>query len=319
MLPKSVNFYCISVVSLLLSSTPLIGAINWNVTFNDVVNSTGIGFDDPTYGAQRQSTFIATLTYINSVLDQNGTVDFVVQNSLNDGSSGTLASAGTYYFTGPNGFSNGLLFSHATTGVDPTGSVHDANAEFNFGYNWNSGLGASANNEFDLFTVSLHEISHAMGFASLLTPSGTSAISGGDPGVFSVFDSYLERGDGTDLFEAGGNYLGDASDLTSNDVYFNGANAVAANGGETVQVYSPPTFNEGSSISHLNDPEKVMYYAVAPGQEKRAYSGIELAILQDLGWDLTAEGLSAVPEPNAIYLSFCVTMALAFRRRRASM
>ena len=111
-------------------------------------------------------------------------------------------------------------------------------------------------------------------------------------------------------------FIGSSSDLTSNDIYFHGPNAVNVNGGNPLQVYSPPTYSPGSSISHLNDPDLVMYYAVAAGEEKRSYSSIELAILMDLGWDLTAEGLLAIPEPNTVYLSLCVFLVLLCQRQQ---
>ena len=66
-------------------------AITWNVTFDDVVNNTGVGFDDATLGATRQSTFLSVTNYLNTVLDANGSVDFVVNNSETDG-GGSLAS-----------------------------------------------------------------------------------------------------------------------------------------------------------------------------------------------------------------------------------
>ncbi|MFK8111691.1 MAG: PEP-CTERM sorting domain-containing protein [Rubripirellula sp.] len=313
---------------------PAYSAISWNITFEDVVNNTGVGFDDATFGASRQSTFNSVLNYINSAIDANGNVDFTVNNSQTDG-GGSLASAGTLYFTGPNGFSNGLLFQHATTGVDPFGGANDGSATFDFGYNWNSELDAPTPTEFDLFTVSLHEVTHAMGFASLVNADGNSEIDmpggnpGGNPGVFSVFDTFLELGDGTDLFSAGGSYDGTAADLISDDVFFSGANAVAANGGAPVKMYAPTTFNDGSSISHFNQnfiiptvggavtgpffPGTIMSPAVAMGVEKRAYTALDLGVLQDIGWTV-----SAVPEPSSFLALAIVGAGAAYRKRRKS-
>ena len=287
-------------------------AITWNITFNDVVNNTGVGFDDATLGATRQATFISVTGYLNTILNANGTVDFLVNNSDTDG-AGSLASAGSLVFTGPNGFSNGLVYQHAITGIDPAANPSDGSATFDFGYNWNSDLSAPTGGEVDLFTVALHEISHAIGFSSFLNSDGTSGISGGDPGVFSVYDSFLELGDGTSLFNAGaGDYTGTAADLISNDVYFGGANAMAANGGSPVAVYSPGTFNDGSSIGHITAAGAVMNFSVASGVEKREYLAIELGILQDIGWSLVA-----VPEPSSALLMLAGFMGISLHRRRA--
>lgn len=289
-------------------------AITWNVTFQDVVASSGLGFDDSTEGATRQATFISALNYVSSILDATATLDFVVRQSETDG-EGFLASASTYYFTGPNGFSNGLLFQHATTGSDPVGGLEDGFATFDFGHEWNSGLGVTASNESDLFTVSLHEITHTLGFASLVKPNGTSEISDGDPGVFSNLDSFLERGDGSPLFAAGGDFVGDVADLTSDDLFFTGANATAANGGNPVKMYAPGVFEGGSSVSHVDTdtfPTAVMTHSLESGVEKRAFTAIDLGILQDIGWSLNA---TAVPEPGS-FIGIALVCVAGFARRK---
>ena len=71
--------------------------------------------------------------------------------------------------------------------------------------------------------MTLPEITHSLGFLS----RGQQHF-GGNPGVLSLLDSFLERGDGTALFSAGGNYDGTAADLISDDAYSNGPNATAA-------------------------------------------------------------------------------------------
>ena len=53
---------------------------------------------------------------------------------------------------------------------------------------------------------------------------------------------------------------------------------MAANGGSPVAVYSPGTFNDGSSIGHITAAGAVMNFSVASGVEKREYLAIELGI-----------------------------------------
>lgn len=270
-------------------------AITWNVTYNDVVNNTNMGFDDATLGATRQATFEAALGYISSVITDTGTADLRINNSINQ-PGGYLASAGALMWTTPNRFENGFVFEHVTTGSDPTGSHPDANATFNFFYNWNSGTGAPGASQYDLYSVALHEVSHMMGFSSYVNSDGTSGISGGDPGVFSVYDSFLELGDGTALFGGAGDFLGTAADLISSDVFFDGPNATAANGGNPVKVYSPNPFNPGSSIAHIQlGGDEIMQYSIGTGVERRTYNAIEMGILQDIGWSV-----STIPEPSSI-------------------
>ncbi len=296
---------------LMTVSTASAGTITWNVTYNDVVNSTNVGFADATFGATRQATFQAVLDYVGSVLDASGSVDFVVGNSQMDG-SGFLASAGTYYFTTPARFDSGALFQHANTGTDPIANKEDAYATFDFGYNWNSDTGSVAAGEFDLFSVALHEVAHALGFLSLVQADGTSVISKGDPGVFSIYDSFLQRGNGTALFGTGGDFLGSAADLTSNDVFFSGTNAEAANGGNPVPVYAPSTFSAGSSIAHVdNGVTSVMNYSIATNVQKRTFSAIDLGILQDIGWTLQT---TSVPEPSVFMMISGLAVGLLITR-----
>jgi hypothetical protein len=60
------------------------------------------------------------------------TLDVVMQPSENDPQSTTLASAGTYFFTDPNGFTNGFAFDHLSTGSDPLQGTEDIHCVFNF-------------------------------------------------------------------------------------------------------------------------------------------------------------------------------------------
>ena len=290
--------------------------IIFNVSFLDVVNSTGVGFDDPTLGSTRRDTFSSVFTYLNTVLDETGTVDFEVGVSETDG-TGSLASGGTLFPTTGELFFNGALFNRVDTGVDISGA--EGIASFDFGYNWNSDLDSPTGSEYDLFSVTLHEVAHALGILGTIESTGVSSLSGGDPGVFSVFASFLQRGDGTPLFAAGGDYLGTAADLVSDDVFFGGANATAANGGTPVEIYAPGAFAPGSSISHIVFPDAVMQFAIGLGDERRSFNSVEVGILQDIGWTVaSASSSAAVPEPGT--MAFAVVglagVGVLSRRRR---
>ncbi len=299
----------VCVLSALLACTAS-ADILWNLSFGDVLNGTGIGFDDPTAGDERQATVNSVLQYINSEIQANGTVDLEFTNSQND-ASGFLGAAGPFYNVGPNGFANGFVFDHANTGVDPNPTVPDAQVTFDFGYNWNSGIGAPAGDEFDIYSVLLHELTHAMGFLSLVSAAGTSAINGGNPGVFSVYDSHLTLGDGTPLFAPGGQFSGSSDDLISDDVFFDGAAARAANGGQPLPIFSPGGFQQGSSISHF-DPllPGVMNPSIAPGQSKRVWTAADLGVLVDIGW-LQA---STAPEPSSLLLGLLLIGVVGLRK-----
>jgi hypothetical protein len=229
-----------------------------------------------------------------------------------------LANAGAYYSNSSAGFSNGFAFQHATTGFDPNVNLPDASAQFNFHSNitWNSGMGLPASNQIDLFSVTLHEFTHALGFTSLVTAAGTSDLSGADPGVFGVFDTFLERGNGTDLFGPGGDFVGTPADLRSNDVYFSGPHATAANNGNRVRMFAPATFQAGQSLSHFAfgpTPRPVMLPSINFGEVRRTYTALDLGILEDLGWNL------AIPEPGSmlVWLGLIMVIQASFGREEA--
>ena len=50
-----------------------------------------------------------------------------------------------------------------------------------------------------------------------------------------------------------GNGMPNPFNVTAGPVYFDGANAKAANGGARVAVYAPSTYAPGSSLIHLDD------------------------------------------------------------------
>ena len=296
-------------LGLFLMVCGLHAGITWNVTFNDVFYGTNVGFDDPALGGTRQATFMSVFSYINTVVYEAGTVDLLVNTSQTDG-GGSLASCVPYFPSSPAGFANGYVFDHAT-GVGPWGSGVDATATFDFGYTWNADLGVPTSSEYDLFSISLHEVTHALGFLSRVQHTGLDAA-GHDPGVFTVYNSFLEMGDGRDLFGPGGDFRGTPADLTSNDVWFNGLQARAANGGSRVQVYAPASWRPGSSIGHIQgNSSYVMQYLIGSGTMRRSYTAAEIGILGDIGWTL-------VPEPGtAAAFLFGITLVVGHRRPRA--
>ncbi len=292
-------------------TTPTLrAAITWNLNFNDVTQNSGVGFDDPVSGQERRNTLGAVTDYISSQVQGLGNVEYTFRRSETDG-TGSLASAGTLFFDSPNRFANGLLFDHATTGFDPATSSDDGSAVFDFGYNWNNGLNVTTSAQFDLFTVALHELTHAMGYISLITGDGTSLISGGNPGVYGIYDTFIQRRDGTRIMSntMGASFVGTASDLRNGDLFFGGSNAIAANGNEPVKLFAPPNFAEGDSLSHIDSSiNSIMNTGLARGESKRTYTNLDLAVLQDIGWQI-------VPEHSVLTLVGGAGLLLIVRRR----
>ncbi len=281
------------------------GGIAWNVTYADVTGNTNVGFDDPTEGADRQATFEAVLAYIDSVLNESPAtaIDVNVNVSETDGTS-FLAQCGTF-FSGGTQFTNGAAFEHITTGVDPFGGSPDINATFDFGYTWNSELDAVGGAEFDLATVTLHEITHGLGFLSLCSSSGNSSITAGNPGTFGEWARFVEADDSgpvgtgttTPMFANPGEFVGTVPDLTGNRLVFTGPNTVAIYGSNPT-VYSETPFQSGTSIAHWGDDLiglAVMPGFVVNGNQLREFADFEIGTLVDLGYVNAAE--PGMPEP----------------------
>jgi hypothetical protein len=237
---------------------------------------------------------------VASVLDVPGTADLFVRESQEDG-EGALAAAGPYVVRA-TGFQGGLVFEHLTTGVDPAPNALDGTITVDFGFRWNTDEAGPAPNELDLYSTLLHEVTHALGFLSLVSADGSSELGNeGDVGIFSLFDAFLVRGStGDRLFMNGGEIEASAQDVTSGDVLFSGPRAERAFGSFPA-VFAPSTFRRGSSIGHWSfttSSDAVMLPGVGPGEVRRRYTAWELQVLGDLGYDVATcpEGFEAEAE-----------------------
>lgn len=267
------------------------GNATFSIAFADVTNNSNVGFDHPTLGAFRRGTALAVAQYLNKVLNTTPvsapTLDIQFAASQTDG-GGALASAGTYFPTGPSQYTAGAAFLHLTTGADPFGTVPDILVTVDFGYNWNSETDVPTGGQFDLATVLLHEYTHGLGFSARAN-LGTGAA----PAVYTPLSDGLLRVTGSvDLFNAAFSFVGNAAiDFQSNDLAFAGVNATAANGAVNPAIYAPGTFSSGSSLSHWGfalGGTHVMYPSVSPGVQNTAYSAVEIGTLVDFGYTAAA-------------------------------
>jgi hypothetical protein len=264
------------------------GNLNWDITFEDVEQSNGFGFDDPAEGATRRATMIAVLEYVNGVINEatGATLVINIHESNNEGDT-TLAYAGTLWNEEPSRFDNGFAFEHITTGIDPTPNFGDIFVTVDFGFDWNSGLGDPIGLEFDLFTVLLHEITHGLGILSLTDDEGQ-GLQGLNPDVYSVWDQLLRFNEVDEIWSSSDpvtTLLLPASVLSSDNIQFSGTHATTAFGGMP-PVYAPDTWRGGSSIAHYDRSfvDSVMLHSVLPGTKKREYTPVDLATLKDIGY-----------------------------------
>lgn len=288
-------------------------------------NIDGVGFLDATYGAARQQALTDAGTLFSSMFGSHfsntGTIKLAV-TSTDDALSDTLASAGSELFgTGTPGFNLvDVVRTKLVTGVDANGVDIDGLVDVNWGHAWQLDPNTPASgSEFDFYATINHELTHALGFSSNVGETGRDPFLQRNPGEYGKFDSFLADGSGLALIDAGG-YLDRQYwiDTSTTDIYFNGAHAVAANGGNLVGLFSPATWMDGSSVSHLDTDNPQFYTTMMKhdrgyGPEARAYSAIEVGIMTDLGYT------PAIPEPEtyALMLAGLGLVGFMARRRKA--
>lgn len=158
----------------------------------------------------------------------------------------------------------------------------------------------------------MHELLHTYGFLSVVDKAGNNTVEN-----WTDFDRFMVDKNGNSVFTGTTFNTAYNSNLTggvSNGMYFGGANAMAANGGNPVPLYSPSPWESGSSMSHLNDDyytganEKLMNASSDTGLGVRTLSTIEIGIMKDLGYTM----VSASPTVAVLFIG----LMLVRRRRR---
>jgi hypothetical protein len=210
--------------------------------------------------------------------------------------------AGTYY-------SYALADALAGTNLDP--SKPDTYITYNNGMSWYFGTdGNTPAGQADFVSVVMHEMGHSLNFAGSMNYGATACggvASGcwGYSGYPSIYDRFTENGSGQSLINT--SFFGNPSpalgtQLTGGNLYFNGTNANAANGGR-VKIYAPSAWKGGSSYSHLDyttfagTANRLMVYMLTSGTSIHSPGPVSMGLLKDLGWNPSAPGTNKVHLP----------------------
>lgn len=310
---------------------------------------TGSGMEDTsnaTHNARRAvvcQVFQDLSDFINSPLknpDNFTRVKIWVRNinSVVDSPNGVLGSA-TSFFNVPynstvnfGGIADNEIWKTIHAGVDsyinvaaPVVSGSDAIGSgiyyhglmaFNFNtnnspaINWNTDLSVNPpTGQHDLYTVVLHEVTHALGIASLIDENGT-PVFGTGYNYFSRYDRFLKNNASTEFLI---NNTGSCSmynytfntNLSTSVLHPGGggcvtdqticSSAIKFVGSNIIPVYTPNCFDEGSSLSHFEDEcvapnVNNAYFAmsnrIGTGVNKRFLKPEERAALCDIGYSV---------------------------------
>ncbi len=307
-------------------SNPQAGHAALTFNFNYLDAGSGFGFWDPVYGAERRASLQAAANDLGSYFTgYTASLEFDVM-SLDEPGTGILAGGGSSVYLNRGSFQQTFVQSEILTGADVNGSAADGFIEWNFSSDtaWDTG-DSVADGSYDLKATAVHELLHAFGFTSAVDDAGGGLeyLPPGTPDTWFTFDQFLTNGAGEPLIDPDGVFdAAKVDDVTggtgTEGLFFGGANAVAANGGNLVNLYSPNPFEPGSSVAHLDDEyftgrDLVMESSVYSGTGTRTLSAVELGILRDIGYAKVAP----VPVPAAVWLMMSgLAMLIAMSRRR---
>ena len=166
-------------------------------------------------------------------------------------------------------------------------------ANFNSSFsNWHFGSGAPPANKYDFETVVLHEIGHGVGLLSGIYQSGSTIrwdpVGGNVPLITGTF-VVNNANKALTTFANGSAALKTAA--TSGQVFFNGPQAKAANGGAKPRVFAPNPFQPGSSLSHWDEntygrgnANSLMTPFLGQGERILNPGAFTLGALKDSGW-----------------------------------
>mgnify|MGYP002700094857 FL=1 len=292
--------------------------LNFNSGFADTSRLSPIdGNPGNTVGSQRQYSFIKAAELLANKIASDVVIEVDAYfNALtcND-TTAILGSAGaTNNFSHPfppngiqaNTFYPVSLYS-AISGIDEDFRDSDITAEFNKNIGnsgclegssgWYYGFASPSNNRFGFTTVLLHELTHGLGFASLINPE-----TGKKPNRLNdIFSSFLfdkDRGSWPNLSDSqrltsaknSGGLLWDGEHVNEqaielvNDGFEDNDLSNTFTSGDRVEMYAPDPVESGSSISHFStllSPNELMEPEYTEGQYEL---GLGLYLLQDLGW-----------------------------------
>ncbi|MFD2824717.1 T9SS type A sorting domain-containing protein [Lacinutrix iliipiscaria] len=183
---------------------------------------------------------------------------------------GPLGAASSYYDTA--GFPEGSVIAGNVWKAINSG-VNDPNEwdgyiRINFSFNWFTDFNnpTSISNEVDMYGVLLHELMHALGFASGIDASGSPEL-----GFYYPYDTLLKTESGTDVIVNSGS-IWSFNPALNTSLLTSGCESPVTGirlGDANFPVFAPDTFFPGTSLSHIDRNDDCLLpsdeYLMGPG------------------------------------------------------
>jgi len=196
------------------------------------------------------------------------------------------------YFAGFSGAPDSSLWypsalANALAGKDLDMRSAEMLINVNSRANWNRrDDGAPTTREYDLKSVFIHEMGHGLGFLS--NDSYDSYLGFGSIEQPTPFDAFAQTPDGRRLADLPSPSLELGKALRS-PLFWAGPLGIAANGGVKPVLYTPSTYEDGSSVAHLdektfadNDLDRVMTPNLDAGEVFAGPGPLLLAMMADM-------------------------------------
>ena len=141
-------------------------------------------------------------------------------------------------------------------------------------------------NQYDLESILLHEVGHGLGFLS--NDSYDTFFGYGSIDQPTPFDAYAQLPDGRRLMDLPSPSV-ELGKALSDTLVWSGKNGVAANNGIKPKLFTPTTYQQGSSVSHLDEAtfsssgvDSVMTPNLGAGEVFHEPGPLALAIMADM-------------------------------------
>lgn len=244
-------------------------------------------FDSSTSASVQQQQEQATRQALDNFAKyfQPSNITLRVEFTFHDlGADGTLGQGG------PEGFEplQNVYYAQALFNFvakhDLSGGAVSLSVEMNTNPStaWFYGASTPPQNQYSWQDVIMHEVGHAMGFFDTVNTDGSYTNAG--PSIFETLATLGVNGSPLSSLDQPAR----AQAVISNNVYWNGQFAIAANGGNPIKLYAPNPYEEGSNYSHIDPSQSgiagLYYPSLADATFFPGPTEQELAIFHDIGW-----------------------------------